>query len=305
MQFAHQVVLLLHLSDGEGQGNSDSQREAFRDSDDDYSDCDNKSIADIANELHVKLAFVVLECLDQSCDDKGDESEKSDKDTQFADTLSNTIEFLLKGSLLVADVHSQTGTALVGVVTNSKDESASNLALFELRSLEEEGVGFGVNVALIDEFFLEAIWLTSESGLRHGAVSGLENKAVSRDLLASLDEEDVADDDLLSVKSHVVATTDHCGCGDVALRHQLLELFLFGVIIADGDNDDDKDSEHDTRAFLEAVSPAVFDDAEGCRHDGSHDEHFEDEVLEDLGEHVAKRADFPLMTFVGAISTGY
>ena len=87
------------------------------------------------------------------------------------------------------------------------------------------------------------------------------------------------------------------------MLHKFLEFLLLCVIVTHGNNDDNNDGEHDTGAFLEALSQAVLDDTERGGDDGGDDEYLEDEVLEDLTDHVTHSACLSLMPGILAITT--
>lgn len=79
-------------------------------------------------------------------------------------------------------------------------------------------------------------------------------------------------------------------------------MFFLGVVIDDGDKDDDDDGDDDTSSLLDTVRKAILDNSQSGTNDTSDDKDSEDEVLEDLTDHVANCAGFSHMPLVCAES---
>lgn len=298
LQLAHQVVKLLHLFDREGEGDRDGEREAFRDSDHNNGDGNDEAVGNVLPEVDAEVTLGVLHSLDEGRDDDREQSQDGDSQTDLANTLSDAVKLHLERSLLSLDVHGETGAALIGVIANSKHDSLS-LTFLDLGALKHKGVTLGV--VLVDRLLGEIVRLASEGCLRGEALGGGDDEAVSGDGLAVANDDDVTDDDLLRVDSGKKAAALDVDFLHISLAHEFLELLLFRVVVSNGHNHDNHDSEHDTSSLLEALSNAVLDAAECGGHNGGHDEHLEDEVLEDFADHVADAADFALMSRVFAI----
>ena len=287
----------MHFGDRESERDGDSEWQALRDGDDDDGDGNDETVGNVGNESHVELSGVVLERLDQRRDHNGDKGHDGHGKTELADTFSDAIELLLEGRLVVGDVHGEAGATLVGVVADGEDQSSAS-ALLNLGCLQEEGVGRARDVGFVHRLLRDVVGLTRECSLRSVAVVGVYDNAVGRNGITRGDVDDIADDQFLRVDRDVSVATAALDGRSISSLHKLLELFLFRVVIANSDNDDDEDGEKDTRAFLEAVSNTVLDDAQCGGDDGRTDEDLEDEVLEDLTDHVAAGADFPLVALV-------
>ena len=69
-------------------------------------------------------------------DTDNDEDEDCDCEAQLADLVSDRVELVLERRLLFFDVHGETSTALVGVVTDSKNDGLTG-AIFDQRTLQK------------------------------------------------------------------------------------------------------------------------------------------------------------------------
>jgi len=144
----------------------------------------------------------------------------------------------------------------------------------------------------------QAFWLSSEGRLRTVAVVGLNDDTVGGDDITGVNLNDVTHDQLDGVYFPPGFTASDVRECYVIFHHEGLELFFLGVVIDDGDEDDDDDGDDDTSSLLDAVCEAILDDTQRGADNTGDDQDSEDEVLEDLTDHVANCAGFSHMPLV-------
>lgn len=206
----------------------------------------------------------------------------------------------MERGLFVFNVHGKAGSSLVGIITNCEHESGGATVLTESR-LQKEGIGKGVDVVFTKAFFVKTVGFSSEGGLGADKVGALKDETVGRDGLSLINEDDVANDELLRVSHGPLVVSSDTRLTHVRLSHKLLEFLLLGIVVEDSDQHDNDDGKKNSKAFLEAVGPAVLHDSENGGDDSSDTEDLKDKVLEDFADHIAHGADFSLETLVLAV----
>ena len=103
---AHQVVLLLHLADREGQADGYGKGQAFRDGDNHNRDAKDESVKHISDVLVVSQAALLLpKDVEHSAHANDDEDENGDCESALANLVGNRVKLVLKRGLLLFDVH--------------------------------------------------------------------------------------------------------------------------------------------------------------------------------------------------------
>lgn len=91
---------------------------------------------------------------------------------------------------------------------------------------------------------------------------GLDNDAVSGDVVTSVNPDDVTNDELLSIDGDDLAVAVDAGRADVLFVLKLLELLFTDVVLGGVHDQNDGDGNEDRDTFNPALGPAFVDDAE-------------------------------------------
>ena len=123
-------------------------------------------------------------------------------------------------------------------------------------------------VLIVQGFFEHCLGFTSELGLIGSQILAFHEDAVSWDSVSRFKLNQVADDELLRVnRPHRVVTAD-ASLHDIALLHELLELGLFGEVVANGNDDNDNDGYKDRHTIDPAEGESIVVDADDGGNDG-------------------------------------
>ena len=240
-QVAHEVLVAHHALGRVGERDRDGERQTLGHGDDHDRDRDDEELHNVedANPVPRAAGAEVLVDVDAPVGEQNEEDQQRDSDAEEANVARQAGEFALQRRVLALDVHLAQHLAPLGAHADGGREHDAR-AVHDAAAREHEALFAALALRL---------GLAGHVRLVARAAVARDVDAVGRHLVALLERDHVADQQLGHQHLGLLAATNHTNRPLVLLGTQHLELQLLRVVVARRHGRHDHDRQQDGRTL--------------------------------------------------------
>lgn len=211
----NEEVHLGHTSSSEGESEGDGERKTLGDGNNNDGNGDDEDL-DERLRLVIRRAVRVRLELDEEADHEGEEEEETGGGTEFGDEFGEGVELELERGVLRVALQTHHDASVERVATDGSDDVLAD-ALEDLGTGDEEAIDLAVRVGgeVFVRGFANGVGLSRCARLVAADVVTGEEDTIDRDNFSRLDEEDVADEDVVDAHEAFVTGAEDL---DVAIE---------------------------------------------------------------------------------------